>query len=63
MRLPLRTVAVTVILSFTAGLLVASFAGFRAFLPGLLQGALVTVEITLGGCVVDDLAAVTAAKL
>jgi polar amino acid transport system permease protein len=63
MRLPLRTVAVTVILAFTAGMLVASFAGFRAFLPGLLQGALVTVEITLGGCVVAVLAAVLAALL
>src|SRR5258707_10244948 len=63
MRLPLRTVAVTVILAFTAGLLVASFAGFRTFLPGLLQGALITVEITLGGCVVAVLAAVLAALL
>jgi polar amino acid transport system permease protein len=63
MRLPLRTVAVTVILAFTAGLLVASFAGFRSFLPGLLEGALVTVEITLGGCVVAVLAAVLAALL
>ena len=37
-------------MSFTAGLVVASFAGFREFLPGLLEGALVTIEITIGGC-------------
>jgi polar amino acid transport system permease protein len=29
---------------------VASFAGFREFLPGLLEGALITVQITIGGC-------------
>jgi polar amino acid transport system permease protein len=45
----LRTHAALVIVSFAAGLTVASFAGFREFLPGLLQGALVTVEITLAG--------------
>lgn len=40
------------IVAFTAGLTVASFAGFKEFLPGLLEGALVTVQITVGGCVV-----------
>ena len=45
----LRTHAALVIVSFAAGLTVASFAGFREFLPGLLEGALVTVEITLAG--------------
>ncbi|MCG8691904.1 MAG: ectoine/hydroxyectoine ABC transporter permease subunit EhuC [Minwuiales bacterium] len=39
-----------VIVAFTAGLSVASFAGFREFIPGLLEGAVVTVQITLGGC-------------
>jgi polar amino acid transport system permease protein len=38
-----------VIVSFVAGLTVATFAGFREFLPGLLEGALVTVEITVAG--------------
>jgi polar amino acid transport system permease protein len=47
-----RPLVVCAIVSFTAGLAVASFAGFREFLPGLLQGALVTVEITLGAAVV-----------
>jgi polar amino acid transport system permease protein len=46
--MPLRPLVVAVVLSFTAGLAVASFAGFREFLPGLLEGALVTVEITVG---------------
>lgn len=35
------------LLSFTAGLAVASFAGFRDFLPGLLEGAWVTIQITV----------------
>jgi len=43
-------IAVCVILSFTAGLAVASFAGFREFLPGLLEGARLTVLITVMGC-------------
>jgi len=43
-------IAVCVILSFTAGLAVASFAGFREFLPGLLEGARITVLITVLGC-------------
>jgi polar amino acid transport system permease protein len=49
--------AAAVIVSFAAGLTVASFAGFREFLPGLLEGAFVTVQITVAGCV---LAVVTA---
>jgi polar amino acid transport system permease protein len=48
----LRSHAATLIVSFTAGLAVATFAGFREFLPGLLEGAFVTVEITLAGSVV-----------
>jgi polar amino acid transport system permease protein len=37
-------------LSFIAGLVVASFAGFRQFLPPLLEGAWVTVQITVAAC-------------
>lgn len=33
--------------SFTAGLIVATFAGFRQFLPGLLEGAVMTIKITV----------------
>jgi len=61
MQLPLRSVAVSAVLAFAAGLTVASFATFRTFLPGLLQGALVTVEITLGGSALAVVAAVVAA--
>lgn len=57
----LRTLAVCAIVCFAAGLSVASFASFREFLPGLLQGALVTIEITIGGCVLAVLVAVPAA--
>ena len=37
-QLPLRSLAVCAILAFAGGLLVASFATFRVFLPGLLEG-------------------------
>jgi polar amino acid transport system permease protein len=47
--MPLRSLVVCAILCFAAGCAVATFAGFREFLPGLLEGASVTVEITLGG--------------
>ncbi|HEX2527979.1 MAG TPA: ectoine/hydroxyectoine ABC transporter permease subunit EhuC [Geminicoccus sp.] len=56
-----RWIAVCVIVSFAAGLAVASFAGFREFIPGLLQGALVTIEIALAGAVVAVIAAFGAA--
>ena len=45
-----QRLVVCVIVAFTAGLVVASFAGFREFLPGLLEGALITIQITVGGC-------------
>lgn len=59
--MPVRSLTVCAILAFAAGLVVASFAGFREFLPGLLEGAAVTVEITLGGAVVAVACAVLAA--
>ena len=36
-----------IILSFCIGLLVASFAGFKDFLPALFRGTLVTIKLTL----------------
>jgi polar amino acid transport system permease protein len=57
----LRSLAVCAIVFFVAGLSVASFAGFREFLPGLLQGAFITIQITIGGCIVAVVAAVIAA--
>lgn len=57
----LRPLVVTAIVAFTGGLVVSSFAGFREFLPGLLEGALVTVEITIGGSVLALVAAFVAA--
>jgi polar amino acid transport system permease protein len=63
MKLPVRSLAVCAILAFAAGLAVASFASFREFLPGLLEGSVVTVEITLGGCVIAVVMAVVAALL
>jgi len=45
----LRHAVPLVIIAFTAGLAVASFAGFKEFIPGLLEGAVLTIEITVGG--------------
>lgn len=56
-----RPLTVCAILAFTAGLIVASFADFRIFLPGLLKGAMVTIEITLGGALLAVVAAFVAA--
>jgi polar amino acid transport system permease protein len=59
--MPLRSLTVCAIVAFAAGLIVASFAGFREFLPGLLGGAWITVQITVGGCILAVIAAFTAA--
>lgn len=59
----LRPLVVCAVVSFAAGLAVASFAGFRTFIPGLLEGALVTIEITIGGAAVAVIAAFVAALL
>jgi polar amino acid transport system permease protein len=56
----LRSLVVAAIIAFTGGLAVASFAGFREFLPGLLEGALITVEITIGGCILAIVCALIA---
>ncbi|MCT7375757.1 ectoine/hydroxyectoine ABC transporter permease subunit EhuC [Chelativorans salis] len=57
----LRPLAVCAIVFFTAGLAVSSFAGFREFIPGLLQGAAVTIQITVGGCILAMVMALIAA--
>lgn len=57
----LRSLAVCAIVFFTLGLAVSSFAGFREFIPGLLEGALITIQITLGGAGVAMVMALIAA--
>ncbi len=52
---------VLLILGFAGGLVAASFAGFRDLLPGLLQGALVTIEITVLASILAVLCAFVAA--
>lgn len=59
--MPSRSIAVYVIVAFAGGLVVASFANFREFLPGLLEGAWVTIEITIGGAVLAVVCAFIAA--
>jgi polar amino acid transport system permease protein len=57
----LRHAVPLVIIAFTAGLTVASFAGFKEFIPGLLEGAVLTIEITVGGGVLAVVVGVVAA--
>tara|TARA_Y100000815_G_scaffold20694_1_gene17647 strand:+ start:50 stop:775 length:726 start_codon:yes stop_codon:yes gene_type:complete len=42
-----RYIFLILILSFFAGLAVASFAGFKEFLPALLRGSVVTIKLTV----------------
>jgi len=57
----LRPIVFTAIVCFAAGLWVASFAGFREFLPGLLNGTVTTIQISLGGAALAVVAALIAA--
>jgi polar amino acid transport system permease protein len=58
---PYKTITVTAILAFVAGLVFASFSGSQILIPGLLEGALITVRITVAGCVLAVVAALIAA--
>jgi polar amino acid transport system permease protein len=51
----------TALFGFVFGVVLASYAGFREFLPGLLAGALVTIEITVMAAGVAVVCAVVAA--
>jgi polar amino acid transport system permease protein len=61
MSLSYRHLAITALIAFVAGLFIASFAGFKEFLPGLLRGSIMTIEITVVGCALAVVAAVVAA--
>jgi polar amino acid transport system permease protein len=50
-RFDYRHLFICFLVSFTAGLVVASFADFRLFLPALLHGAWITIQITAMACV------------
>ncbi len=56
-----RTTLVTAILCFAAGLVLASFSDLADFLPELLRGGLITLQVTAGGAVLAVVAAFTAA--
>jgi polar amino acid transport system permease protein len=49
------------LLGLVAGVVIASYAGFRDFLPGLIAGAWITIQITVMGSVVAVVLAVVAA--
>jgi polar amino acid transport system permease protein len=56
-------VTVSVVLAFIAGLMFASFGDARQFIPGLLQGAWVTVQITVAASLLAIVASFTAAMM
>jgi polar amino acid transport system permease protein len=66
-----QSFTVCAILAFAGGLVAVSFTNIRhslpdllgSFLPGLLQGTWITLEITFGGCVLAVIAATIAALL
>ncbi len=60
MTLPARLLLVCAVLAFAAAMTVTRF---HEFLPGLLESCGITVAITLGGCVLAVVMAVTAALL
>jgi polar amino acid transport system permease protein len=51
----------SIIVSFAAGLAVATYAPFRVFLPGLLSGAWITIQITVAGSILAVVCAFVAA--
>jgi len=52
---------VAAILCFAAGLVVATFTDVRDFLPELLRGLVITLQVTIGGAAVAVIAALVAA--
>lgn len=61
MRSTYSTTLVVAILCLGAGLWIAGFSSLRDFLPELLRGVIVTLQVTAGGAVVAVLAALGAA--
>lgn len=59
--MPLKSIIVTAIVAFAAGLVFASFAGYELFIPGLLEGTWITIQITVGGALLAVVAAFIAA--
>lgn len=57
----MAVIVVAGVLSFTLGLVAATFSGFREFVPELLRGLLVTLQVTAGGALVAVVAALLAA--
>jgi len=57
----LRVVTISILVSFAVGLAVATFAPFKIFLPGLMEGAVTTILITAAGSVAAVVCAFVAA--
>ena len=57
----LAVITVAGVVSFTLGLIAATFSGFSEFVPELLRGLAVTLKVTAGGAVVAVTAALVAA--
>ena len=60
MRADHASTLVTAILCFVAGLMVASYTDLRDFLPELMRGGWITLQVTAGGALVAVVAALSA---
>jgi polar amino acid transport system permease protein len=58
---PVRQITLTAVFAFAAGIILASMSGFHQWMPLLLKGAWMTVQITVFGCVLAVLFAFIAA--
>lgn len=60
-QLTIRHIALTGIFAFAAGIILASMVGFHEWMPLLLRGAWVTIQLTVLGCVLAVICAFIAA--
>ena len=60
-QLTIRHIALTGVFAFAAGIILASLVGFHEWMPLLLRGAWVTIQLTVLGCILAVVMAFVAA--
>jgi polar amino acid transport system permease protein len=60
-HLTIRHIALTGVFAFAAGIIIASLSGFHEWMPLLLRGAWVTIQLTVLGCILAVIFAFIAA--
>jgi polar amino acid transport system permease protein len=60
-QLTIRHIALTGVFAFAAGIILASMSGFHEWMPLLLRGAWVTIQLTVIGCILAVIFAFIAA--